>query len=485
MSGGTRLGLGVLGTALILGSLGDLLLRATPWGINLVLWTVAAIIAAVALAVWGRVGSASAGLWLLPVAPCFAAGVAWRATPVVVALDVVAALATISLAAYWCRRGALRRASVSEYVFGWIFTGALALLGPVPVAVKDIRWGDLSRRGWRGPLASAARGALIATPLLLVFGGLFAAADAAFEGVVRDLFGLDPDVVGHLFLTLTLAWLAAGALWVALLASPQRPSFPERPEPLSLGIVELGTVLGLLDALFLAFVAIQARYFFGGTQRLALLDLTYAEYARRGFFELLAVAGLVVPLLLALQWLFRPASAAQNRVFRALAGAMVALVFVIMASALHRMYLYMQEFGLTVPRYSATVFMVWIAAVLVWLVVTVLAGRRERFAFGALVAGLAAVLCLNVLSPDAVVARVNIERAESGERFDPHYLASLSADAAPAIFEALPEVGDATLGPERTLEQAFYDKYRDGRDPDWRSWNASRSQAQSLAETGL
>ena len=58
-------------------------------------------------------------------------------------------------------------------------------------------------------------------------------------------------------------------------------------------------MLGLLDALFLAFVAVQARYFFGGTQRLALLELTYAEYARRGFFELLAVAGLVVPLLLA------------------------------------------------------------------------------------------------------------------------------------------------------------------------------------------
>ena len=59
-----------------------------------------------------------------------------------------------------------------------------------------------------------------------------------------------------------------------------------------------------------------------------------------------------------------------------------------------------------VPRYSATVFMVWIAAVLLWLAITVLAGRRERFAFGALLAGFATVLFLNVLSPDAVVARV-------------------------------------------------------------------------------
>ena len=484
MSGGIRLGLGVLGAALILGMLGDLLLRATPWGIIFVLWMVAAIVMAVALAVWGRVGPAAEGLWLIPVALVFAAGVAWRATPVVVALDVLAAVAAISLAAYWGRRGALRRAGVCEYAVGWIYTGAAALLGPIPVAVKDIRWGDLGRRGWRGPLAATARGALIAAPLLLIFGGLFAAADATFESVVKDLFGLDPDVVSHLLLILTVAWLVAGALWVALLASPQRPSLPDGPGPLSLGIVELGIVLGLLDALFLAFVAIQARYFFGGTQRLALLELTYAEYARRGFFELLAVAGLVVPLLLVLHWLFRAESAAQVRMFRALAGAMVTLVFVIMASALHRMYLYMQEFGLTVPRYSATVFMVWIAAVLLWLTITVLAGRRERFAFGALLAGFATVLFLNVLSPDAVVARVNIERAESRERFDPHYLASLSADAAPAIFEAPPAVGSAALGRDLTLERAFYDKYRNGRPPDWRSWNASRAVARKLAETG-
>ena len=104
----------MLGAALILGMLGDVLLRVTPWGINFVLWMVAAIVIAVALAVWGRVGPAAESLSLIPVALVFAAGVAWRATPVVVALDVLAAVAAISLAAYWGRRGALRRAGVCE-----------------------------------------------------------------------------------------------------------------------------------------------------------------------------------------------------------------------------------------------------------------------------------------------------------------------------------------------------------------------------------
>jgi hypothetical protein len=71
---------------------------------------------------------------------------------------------------------------------------------------------------------------------------------------------------------------------VALLAHTRENLALRRPDALSLGIVELGTVLGLLDLLFLAFVAVQVRYLFGGAERVATTArLTYAEYARRGF----------------------------------------------------------------------------------------------------------------------------------------------------------------------------------------------------------
>ena len=39
----TRLGLGILGVALVLGGLGDVLLRATPWGINFLIWVTALV----------------------------------------------------------------------------------------------------------------------------------------------------------------------------------------------------------------------------------------------------------------------------------------------------------------------------------------------------------------------------------------------------------------------------------------------------------
>ena len=77
MDGKTRLGLGVLGAAHVLGLLGDWLLRATPWGVNLFLW-VAALAGAAALVVWcGCLRVAGEERWLVPVALLFAACVYW------------------------------------------------------------------------------------------------------------------------------------------------------------------------------------------------------------------------------------------------------------------------------------------------------------------------------------------------------------------------------------------------------------------------
>jgi hypothetical protein len=393
-------------------------------------------------------------------------------------------LAALSLAAFRGRQGALRLSGISEYVLGGIYTGVLSIAGLLPVMVKEVRWREVARGSWRGPALAATRGVFLAVPLLLVFGGLFAAADAVFETLVVELFGFDVvEALGHLFLMLFFAWIAAGLLWVALLASnPESLAFP-RPAALSLGMVEVGVVLGLLDALFLAFVAVQVRYLFGGAERVVeTAGLTYAEYARRGFFELVTVTALVLPLLLLAHWILRAENRAHERIFRALSGAMVALLFVIVASALQRMYLYTQEFGLTELRLYTTIFMAWISIVFVWLVLTVLRGRRDRFAFGVLTTGFAAILLINALNPDAFIAGVNVDRMDEGKRFDAYYLTLLSADAAPVLVESLPRMSEAD---RQTVEENLRARWANAEATDWRTWNLSRSRARYLVEARI
>jgi hypothetical protein len=235
--------------------------------------------------------------------------------------------------------------------------------------------------------------------------------------------------------------------------------------------------------MFLTFVVIQVRYLFGGAGRVAATaGLTYAEYARRGFFELVTVTALALPLLLIAHWLLRAETRAHDRLFKAFAGIMVVLLFVVVASALQRMYLYQQEFGLTELRLYTTIFMVWISVVLLWFVLTVMRARRDRFAFGALLAGFAAIFAINVMNPDALIASTNIGRMEDGKRFDAYYLTTLSADAVPVLVETLPEIGDTRLRKDYTVEQAVVDRW-DTRQADWRTWNLGRSRARQLVRS--
>jgi hypothetical protein len=176
----------------------------------------------------------------------------------VVALDVSVAILALALTAWRRRSGALRRAGVSEYVIGTAYVGAMTSAGMIPAAVRDVSWREVAPGDWQGRALAVVRGTLIATPLLLIFGTLLVAADAIFEDLVLGLFELDPRFLGHFFLTLFVAWVSAGLLTFGLLGRETRNVELRRPDVLSLGIVEVGVVLGLLNVLFLAFVAVQA-----------------------------------------------------------------------------------------------------------------------------------------------------------------------------------------------------------------------------------
>jgi hypothetical protein len=149
---------------------------------------------------------------------------------------------------------------------------------------------------------------------------------------------------------------------------------------------------------------------------------------------------------------------------------LVALVFVVILSALQRLRLYQQEYGMTELRIYATGVVIWLGLVFVLLAVTVLRGRPRPFALGAIVLGFAATFALNVLNPDALIVRTNLARPQ----VDTAYLASLSDDAVPALIARLPTLSPAL---RRPLARALLMREPD---PDLLGWNASRSRARSL-----
>lgn len=478
----TGLGLAILGAALLMGALGDALLRALPWGVNLPLWILAVIAVCLALARRRRVALEGGGRWLLGPALFFAAAVAWRDSEVLGALNLLGLLVALALAAFRARAGRIHIAGIADYVRGLVYAAAEAVGGPLVLVVDNIRWRSIRLGDRSGQLLALARGLVIAIPLTLVFGVLFAAADAAFAGIAGRLLRWNiNELVVHAVVAATLAWIVGGFLRRFLIAIDQEAGLASGAGGGWLGIIEIGVVLGMLNGLFLLFVLVQFRYLFGGAALVeASADLTYAEYARRGFFELVTVATLVLPLLLMADWVVRKQDRARERLFRMLVGTLIVLLFVIMVSAIQRMRLYQEEYGLTELRLYTTAFMGWLALVFAWFLATVLRGHRERFAFGALMTGVAVVAVLDALNPDALIVRTNLGRLDTARPFDSAYATTLSADAVPTLVEALPALPDAE---RQAVERRLRSRWSPPESPDWRSWNWGRWQAWWAAST--
>lgn len=457
-----------LGLAAVLGFLADRLFPAGPEGPGFAIWVLFLGGAAVLVARRADPSRVGAVAGWSAVAATAAAATLLRDTEVVILAMWLVLLTSASMVLL--RAGGVRLWTTRppDHVLGLALVPARAAVGVVPLLGGVQPPQDSSRRR----LAAVGRGALLAAPLLLLFGGLFASADAGFDRYVATFWS--EDVLAHVVFVLVFGWIAAGLL------SGVRAK--RLPDPLSgftpprLGPEETAVVLGLLALLFLTFVGFQLGYLFGGRDVIeATSGLTVADHARRGFFELMVVGLATIGVLLA-----GDALTTARRLFRWLAGVLVACVLVILVSAVQRLMLYTAAFGLTVDRITAAAVMAWVAAVLVLFAVTVLRERPGRFSSGAVIAGIITAFALVMGNPGEVATRSNLDRAAAGVReADAAYLARLGADAVPTLLERIDELpAEARCELGRTLLSRWADEPERARDDrDWRTWNAARAAA--------
>jgi len=393
---------------------------ATP-GLGILL-TGLAIGAAVLPTVRTRFGVHEAGFAALGVA--LLAAVAVRDAPWFVALCLLGAAGVASFAL----------APARTLVGGLLGGVSLPLAAP-----RSLPWLHRGLRrhatGAAGRWLAAARITAVPAVLLLVFGSLFAAADAAFASLVpRPDVGLLPVRV------VTLVVVAGVAVAAAFLgdAPPRWDVVAPRPAR-AVRLVEWLVPIAVLDALFLTFVTVQLTVLFGGHRHVLETEgLTYAEYARSGFGQLVVVTLLTLSVVAATVRFAPRHSRAQRLALRAALGVLCALTLVIVVSALSRLHLYEEAFGFTRLRLFMNAFETWLG-VLVLLVLLAGIRLRARWLAGSVVATAgAALLVLGAVNPDQFVADRNVDRYLATGKLDVGYLQALSADAVPAV-DRLPE----------------------------------------------
>ncbi|CAN5565626.1 DUF4173 domain-containing protein [soil metagenome] len=426
--------------ALSAGTVAGLLLVGLPPGVNWLL--VAAAVAAAVLSVAWRTLSTNAlifgGLSLVLTATAVYTAAEWQ-----LVLNLLIALGLASLAVAPAQ-------TWIEFLLGfgaawWRSPGALA-------------WLLRMRHSRPAPEAASAtlrlaRGFALGAFLLVVFGALFASADQAFAQLADRVLAV-PDV-NYDLLPARLVVAGTVALFAATLAS-FTPALgvgrggpvewiagirAELGEPKSrrLGRTEWITALSMLDALFAFFVVVQITVLFGGREHvLDTSELTYAEYARNGFFQLVSVAALT---LLVLGFVARFAQRTRSRdvlLLKVLGGVLVALTLVVLASALKRLSLYEEVYGFTRLRLVVHAAILWLAAMFGILTVAGIRSNARWVPRAVIVVSALSLLAFTLIRPDAVIAARNVERFQETGKIDLSYLGALSPDAVPALAK-LPE----------------------------------------------
>lgn len=427
----------ILIEGLSLGVLADVALRGAPGGLGWTIWVIALACAAVNVARYdGLVANREQRGWLAVAVAC-AIAFSWRDAEelrVANVLGTLVALALFAMSAVGLPAPSILAARLRDVVLAGIYTIRDLGVGTPMLVARDADL--LALPAVRaGASWSALRALLLTAPLVVVFTVLLSRADPVFASLFH-LPALDVSrILPHVVLSAAFAWWSAGWLRGAVLGLTPRPALPARL-PISLGLTEVTTSLGAVIALFAVFVSLQLRWLFGGADLvLATTGLTVAEYARRGFFELVAVAALVLPLILGTRAVIEDARVVRRH--RRLSLVLLGLLAAIIASALLRMQLYVGYFGLTTDRLYATAMMGWIAIVSVALGLTVLRGRARPFAAITVLSGFATLGALNVGNPELMIARVNLARTPDARGVDYEYLTRLSGDAAPAVVRAL------------------------------------------------
>jgi hypothetical protein len=350
--------------------------------------------------------------------------------------------------------------------------GLAAGLAFLPFAAgRALRWANRGRARPSGPRPLRLLVAVIASvTLLVVFGALFAAADPVFDNLVNRTM---PTVDGQT----TVWWVASFLILVPLtlggafmLASPPPVDGKDEPGRTWRGL-EWALPVGALAGLFVVFVAVQATVLFGGADHVLRTEgLTFAQYARSGFWQLLAVTALTLLVMAVVARKAVRETATDRAWLRGLLGGLAVLSLVIVASAMGRMWTYEQAYGFSRLRLMVSAWEIWLGVIFVLIIA---AGVRMSAPWLPRAVGVAAVLILLVLAainPDRFIADRNLDRLAATGRVDLAYLRTLSADAVPAL-QRLPE-------PQRScLIAAIVDRYHNDEPGGLRGWTLSGFEA--------
>jgi hypothetical protein len=210
-------------------------------------------------------------------------------------------------------------------------------------------------------------------------------------------------------------------------------------------VVTAATLLAVINTLYLAFIVAQLPYFFSAfVGRLPENWVSVAEFARQGFFELCVVAVLNLGVITAVR-LGTEAKISKSVVTQAMLSLLSLLTLLLIGTAFSKLWLYIDQFGLTMMRVKPAAVLTLLAVVFFSLVL----GEKFRYSRVrlAVATGVLIMLAFSWLNVEGFVANYNATRYLDGtlSQFDVGVLYQVGIAGVPVAARLLASTDNLAL----------------------------------------
>jgi len=329
-------------------------------------------------------------------------------------------------------------------------------------------------------------GILISIPILAIVIWLLSSADIVFKNLFLNTS--ISRIIKHFFVIIIISVYTVSFLWALIKAFNEREmaTFSKIKWKLFLDPVILLTLLVLINVIYAIFSIIQFTYLFGGSSFVLPSSYTYAEYARRGFFELIIVSIINFGILLIGITFVKKDIKRIFVVIRTFLTLLVISTFILLVSAFYRMLVYEQAYGFTYLRIFVQTFMIMLFFLFIINIIYIWYPKLPIIK-SYFIISLAIYIIMNFANVDVIIAKNNINRYFETGQIDMVYLKSLSYDAIPEMQGLLISFKSSSDSEVKQITGEILE-YFNGKKLDlenqksWQSFNISKCKAEKIID---
>lgn len=270
-------------------------------------------------------------------------------------------------------------------------------------------------------------GILITLPLLWIIVGLLSSADLLFGKLTGEVYDL--LFSSNIFYIIIMILFGFLACYCIICGSVLKSGEEDKWKAINKGDASIAiTAVTLLGIVYAVFCGIQLIYLFSNGSVLPV-EFTFAEYARRGFFELLTVTIINIMLMIICTMFFK-----ESKVLRFLLTFMTICTYIMIGSATYRMLLYIGAYNLTFLRLFVLLFLLIDTFILAGVIISVYHKEFPLFKFCVTVIAIS-YIAFSLVKPDYFIASYHVNNKEQLNIDDIYYMThELSLDAAPVVY---------------------------------------------------